>query len=112
MQLGQGVGTAHRRKSAKLSDNELWPFFTLSRPRRTLTAIAGEINARDRLAASPCIAPLLSIEAGESRTEVLVKKGPSLPEPAAADDICPVCRFRSKAVTDDTCGTCGDRRGG
>jgi CRISPR-associated Csx11 family protein len=99
-------------KARKVSDSELWPFFTLSRPRRTLTAIAGEIAARDRLGASPCIAPLLSIKAGESRTEVLVEKGPSLPAPAATDDICPVCRFRSKAVTDDTCGTCSERRRG
>jgi CRISPR-associated Csx11 family protein len=99
-------------KARKLSDNELWPFFTLSGRRRTLTAIAGEITARDRLGASPCIAPLLSIKAGESRTEVLVEKGPSLPAPAATDDICPVCRFRSKAVTDDTCGTCSQRRRG
>jgi len=99
-------------KSRKRSNNELWPFFTLSRPRRTLTAIAGEMNARDQLAALPCIAPLLSIEAGESRTEVLVEKGSCLPTPAATGEICPVCRFRSKAATDDTCGTCAERRRG
>jgi CRISPR-associated Csx11 family protein len=99
-------------KARKLSDNELWPFFTLSKPRRTLTAIAGEINERDRLAASPCIAPILSIETGKSRNELLVEKGPSLSAPGSREDICPLCRFRSKAVTADTCGTCSERRRG
>lgn len=41
---------------------ELWPFFTLSRRRRTLTAITGEIEARDQIAAAPHVAPFLSME--------------------------------------------------
>jgi CRISPR-associated Csx11 family protein len=99
-------------KARKLSDNELWPFFTLSKPRRTLTAIAGEINERDRLAASPCIAPILSIETGKSRNELLVEKGPSLSAPGSREDICPLCRFRSKAEEAETCEICKSRRRG
>ncbi len=96
----------------KASDDELWPFFTLSKPRRTLRAISREIMERDRLASSPCIAAILSVEAEGSRQELLVEKGPLLAAPHSNQDICPVCRFRSKAVTADTCKICRDRRRG
>ena len=68
-------------KVRETSDDELWPFFTLSKPRRTLTAISREIMERDRLASSPCIAAILSVESAESRRESLVAKGPRLAPP-------------------------------
>lgn len=99
------------------SDNELWPFFTLSRPRRTLTIIAREIRVRDKLAAAPCIAALLSIENDQPgapvRTERLLAPGPPAPLPSGKDeDVCPVCRFRSKPSVQDACKVCQDRRAG
>lgn len=105
------------RAVREASDNELWPFFTLSRPRRTLTIIAREIRVRDQLAAAPCIAALLSIEneqPGQSeRIERLLAPGPSLPLPSGKDeDVCPVCRFRSKPTVQDACKVCRDRRTG
>lgn len=98
------------------SDSDLWPFLTLSRPRRTLTAIAREIDVRDQLASIPCIAPILSVEsdqpAGGQRQEVLLTAGPSLNVPGAGEDVCPVCRFRSKSIDDETCAVCEMRRSG
>lgn len=99
------------------SDNELWPFFTLSRPRRTLTIIAREIRVREELAAAPCVAALLSAENEQpgdpSRLEQLLAPGPLLPVPRAKEeDVCPVCRFRSKPTVKDACQVCQDRRGG
>jgi CRISPR-associated Csx11 family protein len=99
-------------KARNLSDNELWPFSTLSKPRRTLTAISREIAERDRLTSSPCVAAILSLETENSRRELLVQKGPVLTAPRANEDICPVCRFRSKAVAADVCKICADRRRG
>lgn len=99
-----------------ISDNELWPFFTLSRPRRTLTVIAREIQNRDALASAPCVAVVLSIEdenAGPlSRHECLLVPGPSLPPPQPGADVCPVCQFRTKPATSEMCGVCQDRRKG
>ncbi len=95
------------------SDMELWPFFTLSKPRRTLTTITREIEARDRLAALPRVAALLSLERDrDQREEKLIVDGPALSPPATGQDICPVCQFRSKPPGKDACQVCQDRRSG
>lgn len=95
------------------SDTELWPFFTLSKPRRTLTAITREISERNKLASLPRVAALLSLERdGNQREEKLVVQGPSLSPPAAGQDICPVCQFRSKQQREDACQVCQERRSG
>ncbi len=99
------------------SDSDLWPFLTLSRPRRTLSAIAGEIDdVRNKLAAVPSVAPILSLESeqpdGGQREEVLLTAGPSLCVPGAGEDVCPVCRFRGKPIEEETCTVCENRRSG
>ncbi len=105
------------RAVRETSDNELWPFFTLSRPRRTLTIIARELRVREELAAAPSAAALLSLESeqlgGSARLERLLAGGPPLPMPRGRDeDVCPVCRFRSKPAVQDACQVCRDRRAG
>ncbi len=105
------------RAVREASDNELWPFFTVSRPRRTLTIIAREVRVRDQLAAAPCVAALLSIENDQpgapDRIERLLAPGPRLAIPSGKDeDVCPVCRFRSKPTVQDACKVCRDRRTG
>lgn len=115
--LMKEVGPELVRAVRDISDNELWPFFTLSRPRRTLTIIAREIRVRDQLAAAPCIAALLSIESEQPgappRIERLLDAGPSLRVPRGKEeDVCPVCRFRSKPTAQDACKVCRDRRAG
>jgi CRISPR-associated Csx11 family protein len=93
------------------SDNELWPFFTLSKPRRTLTAITREIEALGQIAAAPRVAALLSMEQTEqARQEQLLVDGPALAPPADGRDICPVCQLRGKQREEETCEICQDRR--
>lgn len=93
------------------SEEELWPFFTMSRPSRTLTVITREIEARDHIASAPKIAALLSMdEDGDGRQDRLLVPGPTLATPAAGQDICPVCQVRSKPIREETCPTCRDRR--
>lgn len=93
------------------SDNELWPFFTLSKPRRTLTAITKEIKALGQLAAAPRVAALLSMEqAGSGRREQLLVDGPILAAPRDGQEVCPVCQLRAKQREDETCKICQDRR--
>ncbi len=95
------------------SDHELWPFFTLSRPSRTLTVITGEIESRDRIAACPRVAALLSIAQGKGRRqEQLVLNGPALAPPLAGQDVCPLCQSRAKSLDEETCPVCQDRRAG
>lgn len=97
-----------------LSDNEIWPFLTLSGPSRTLTMITREIEARDNLAALPRVVTMLSLSQGaKSRKEDLILlDNPSLLSPADGQDICPVCQFRAKPVVDQTCSVCRKRRSG
>ncbi len=95
------------------SDMELWPFFTLSRPRRTLTAITGEIAVRERFASLPKVSTLISLEKElNERTEIPLEDSPILMAPKAGQDICPVCQFRPKEVPSDTCHICQERRSG
>lgn len=93
------------------SDNELWPFFTLSKPRRTLTAITREIEVLGQIAAAPRVAAILSMEqAAQGRQEQLLVDGPALAQPMDGREICPVCQLRSKQRAEETCQICQDRR--
>jgi len=102
------------------SDNELWPFFTLSRPRRTLTTITREIDVRDRLASIPRIATFLRMEKDTGPPEEhFLEHSPYLEAPRSGEDICPVCQFRNKREFrivnnvgrgDEVCSVCRDRR--
>ncbi|TEB12830.1 CRISPR-associated protein Csx11 [Pelotomaculum propionicicum] len=95
----------------KHSNDELWPFLTLSKPRRTMTMIAKEMQSRDGLAAVPRVATILSIEREDSsREEHLLMDGSDLTGPATGQDVCSVCGFRSKPATDETCSICWERR--
>ncbi len=97
----------------KKSDNELWPFITLSKPSRTLTGITGEIQIRDKFAALPRVAVIFSLEKDDStREDTLLMPGPTMIAPAGGQDICPVCSFRSKPLTKMSCKTCEKRRYG
>jgi CRISPR-associated Csx11 family protein len=105
-ELGPTVVQIVRERSA----DELWPFFTLSKDRRTLTAITREIEARDGVAAMPKVAALLSMEADGGRQEQVLIRGPALTVATATQDVCPVCQDRSKAAHDESCQVCRNRR--
>lgn len=98
----------------EISDGELWPFLTLSKPSRTLTIITREIEARDKLAALPRVAAVLSLAqgSGSRKEDYLLPDNPPLFDPASGQDICPVCQFRGKPVVDQTCSVCRERRSG
>jgi CRISPR-associated Csx11 family protein len=104
-EIGPGLINIVRQESS----NELWPFLMLSRPRRTLTVIAQQISARDRVAAAPCTAAALILE--DDGSEVLVAPGPTL-KSDVGQDVCPACRVRSKRPADEICNVCRDRRSG
>lgn len=98
----------------EISDGELWPFLTLSKPSRTLTIITREIEARNKLAALPRVAAVLSLAQGDGsrKEDHLLLDNPPLLGPAGGQDICPVCQFRGKPVVDQTCSVCRERRSG
>lgn len=108
-----GLASEFSRITREQSDLELWPFLTLSKPRRSLTAITREIQVRDQLASMRRVAMVLSMEDAEgSRHEILMKEGPSLTPPSAGQDICPVCQFRAKQNDELACTICRERRKG
>ncbi|HWB98419.1 MAG TPA: CRISPR-associated protein Csx11, partial [Bryobacteraceae bacterium] len=103
--LGPGLIAIIRQES----DNELWPFLTLSRPRRTLTSIAQQISTRDRFVAAPCTTAELNLE--DDGSHLLLAPGPCL-KSASQHDVCPVCRVRGKTASDESCVICRERRSG
>ncbi|TDA69369.1 MAG: CRISPR-associated protein Csx11 [Clostridia bacterium] len=98
----------------EISDGELWPFLTLSKPSRTLTMIIREIESRDKLAALPRVATVLSLAQrdGSRKEDHLLLDNPPLLGPVGGQDICPVCQFRGKPVVAQTCPVCRERRSG
>lgn len=94
----------------KESDNEIWPFFTLSKPSRTLTIIADELKFSMGNRKIPKMSPTLFVE-DMPEGEILVNN-PELPILKDGEDICPVCQFRSKPVNSESCEICVKRRKG
>jgi len=91
------------------SDNEIWPFFTLSNPKRTLTIIAGELKFSSEIRKIPKTNPTLFVE---GKPEGALVNNPELPISKDREDICPVCQFRSKPVNSESCEICEKRRKG
>lgn len=94
----------------KESDNEIWPFFTLSDASRTLTIISKELKSASDKRKITKSSPILFVE-DMPEGEILVNN-PELPISKDGEDICPVCQFRSKPVNSDSCKICEKRRKG
>lgn len=94
----------------KENDNEIWPFFTLSNPQRTLTIIADELKFSSENRKIPKTNPTLFVE-DVSEGEIIANN-PELPISKDGEDICPVCQFRSKTVNSESCEICEKRRKG
>ncbi len=90
------------------SDNELWPFFTLSRASRTLTTLAEELKFASQKRNIPRMTPKLFIEGKEENRF----DNPETPVPENGKDICPVCRLRVKPEKDERCDVCEERKKG
>jgi len=107
------------------SDNELWPFFTLSKASSTLTIIAEELKFASEKRKIPKISPTLFIkneEGGEQENiessfdlEAEFKRLVNKIREKKKDtkiDICPICRIRPKDEKAERCEICEDRRMG
>jgi len=92
----------------KESDNELWPFFTLSRASSTLTIIAEELKFASEKRKIPKISPTLFIEGKLEE----VFENPELVPPSEGQDVCPICRIRPKNEKAERCEICEKRRRG
>lgn len=99
----------------KCSDKELWPFFTLSKPSRTLTMITGEIKRRNVIATAPKASPSLHIGDGNG-TPIRLSVSPSynLSEVVQQADVCPICQLRpaGRNKSEPICEVCASRREG
>ena len=90
----------------KESDNELWPFFTLSKASSTLTIIADELKFASEKRKIPKISPTLFIEGKPEE----VFENPELATPSEGQDVCPICRIRPKDEKAERCEICENRR--
>lgn len=93
------------------SDNEIWPFFTLSKPSRTLTILSSELKSAAEKRDIPKMSPMLFVENGEKQ----IGSNPDIPIPETdkvRKDVCPVCRMRTKPVSNERCDICEKRRKG
>jgi len=90
------------------SDHELWPFFTLSQASKTLTITANEINFACKKRRIPKRSPVLFIE-----NEVKANFDNFLNNVSVeGQDICPICKIRSKKEESARCKVCEDRKKG
>lgn len=106
------------QKIYEKSNNELWPFFTLSKPSGSLTIIANELKRASEERRTPKIFPFIFIGA-EDKSEELINFMPDLDSifsevnvENGGLDVCPVCRMRPKNERDEMCSTCRERRKG
>jgi len=88
------------------SGNELWPFFTLSKPSKTLTVLASELKFASSRVAYPKITPALFIDKKQKK---IIADNPEMPTPQEGEDICPLCRLRAKPIEKERCEICRER---
>ena len=98
----------------KDSDNELWPFFTLSKPSGSLTIIANELKRVYEKRKIPKVHPFLLTEGGEEEPiEILIDLDKKVENKENERlDVCPICRIRTKSEKDERCTICENRRRG
>ncbi|HOP95417.1 MAG TPA: CRISPR-associated protein Csx11 [Dictyoglomaceae bacterium] len=90
------------------SNNEIWPFFTLSKPSRTLTILTEELKFASKERTIPKMTPTLFIEGNGE----IALDNPEIDTPEDGRDICPICRLRAKSEDDDRCNICKKRKRG
>ena len=109
-------------------DNELWPFFTLSKASSTLTNIAEELEFASKKRQIPKMSPTLFVKKDnkeKEREEINIESDFDLEtefgrlvnkirekNKDAKIDICPICRIRPKHEKAERCEICEDRRKG
>lgn len=97
-----------------ISNNELWPFFTLSKPSRTLTVIAEELAFAREQRNLPKVSPVLFVFNETGLEKRLLGLAPilSFQENIPGRDVCPVCQLRVKLLDQESCPDCTERKSG
>lgn len=88
------------------SNDEIWPFFTLSKASRSLTILADELRFASQKRNLPKMAPALFLI--EDNSPIFLGN-PEMPQSQNGKDICPVCRLRTKQKNDEKCDVCKER---
>ncbi|NLI70156.1 MAG: CRISPR-associated protein Csx11 [Firmicutes bacterium] len=103
------------------SQNELWPFFTLSEARRSMTMISWILDLAEEKRKIPKMSPALFVEdddrgkkwdrkwLGQNKNGINAILSGDI---EGEKEICPVCKIRPKERSGETCAVCGERRGG
>lgn len=94
------------RTIREIRNDEIWPFFTLSKASRTLTILSKELQFADEKRNIPKMTPTLFIE----EQKQIFFDNPEMPESKNGEDICPACRIRSKPEKAESCMVCKDRK--
>lgn len=107
------------------SDQEIWPFFTLSKASRSLTIIGEELTFAAKKRNIPKMSPTLFVKGEDGKEdkqelidyslETLLKQDEMYKENENCKkyrDICPVCKIRSKFYRKEMCNECDERRKG
>jgi len=99
------------------SDQEIWPFFTLSKASRSLTILGGELKFASEKRNIPKRSPTLFITEKDCKQELIeiddfMQMLPMHAGSRKGHDICPVCKIRSKFHRKEMCDECDERRKG
>lgn len=97
-----------------ISKCEIWPFFTLSAPKRNLTVITDELKYAESMKKIPKMSPVIfidngSIERDKIWLDYMYQKGKADESNKVIWDICPVCKIRKKNEGDERCKYCKRR---
>lgn len=99
------------------SKGEIWPFFTLSTAKRNLTVIANELKYAENKNKIAKISSVIFMDNGDKKRKQIPMKYRSsflFNEKSGKElnDICPVCKLRSKNKNNNTCKECKNRKKG
>lgn len=92
----------------KESDNEITPFFKLSKAASTLIIVADELEFASKKRNIPRMSSMLFIESQHEESF----ENPELIVANAGQDTCPICGIRSKKESKERCEICEKRRSG
>ena len=91
---------------------EIWPFFTLSAPKRNLTVITDELKYAENIKKIPKMSPVIFIDnGGKERDKICFEYMDRQTDESNKGiwDICPVCKIRKKNKGDERCNCCKRR---
>jgi CRISPR-associated Csx11 family protein len=90
------------------STDEIFPFFVVSEPSRTLTILAEILRFASVKRKIPKMSPLLYI--GNDLDGEKIEDNPEARSINGNQDICPICQYRPKSIKSEACDVCRIRR--